>query len=790
MTGRSGSRWARWSAALGLLACVALAPRGASAQTTGTVEGRIRDDQGVAVYTATVVLTDADSLRRSAETDRLGFFRVGGLGPGSYRVDASRLGHAPATTEVTVQAGGRVELDLVLARAAVQVAGVAVEAERSRARVRFEEVAGRTVHELGIEDLRRIPGVAEADLLRAIEVLPGVVSTSDFSSAFHVRGGSADQNLILLDGVPIISPFHLGGFFSVFNADMMARAELSSGGFPARFGGRVSSLIEIESDPGDGDFRVDGGVSVLAARLAVGDGFTGSPIGLVNARWRVSARRSYFDQIMRPVFHFPYHLTDLQGVFEGWTGGGDRIRVSAYSGADVLDLTQLDPEDFPLRIQWDWGNDVVGASWSHPLRRGGSLDVTGGFTQYGTELVFPEFGDTRFKSRIRQGLLKADLSMLPDERRRLGFGVSADRLKYDNLFQSGGTVFGDGLGTGWQLGGYAQAEWTVPQAWVLETGLRLDAWAPDPGDPLVEVAPRVAVKRFLGGGAVALKGAVGRYTQFVHSLRDEELPLGLDIWVLSGAHAPRVISDQIQGGVETFLGEQWQLSAEGYWRRFDGVLTFNAAEDPNDDFDDMLRGRGTSWGWDVMARRDGPGLSGWLALSWLKAQRTFPDILAPLEPRPDVTYAPVFDRRVDLDLVLRFPVGGGWLGGLRWNFGSGTPYTRALGSYAYYTPRMTQNGRLFWQGADDNTDTFGGYAVWLGERNGTRYPAYHRLDLSVRKRYEKSWGHITPYLDVLNLYNRKNVLFYFYEFERNPPTRSGISMFPLLPTIGVEAGFR
>jgi hypothetical protein len=192
----------------------------------------------------------------------------------------------------------------------------------------------------------------------------------------------------------------------------------------------------------------------------------------------------------------------------------------------------------------------------------------------------------------------------------------------------------------------------------------------------------------------------------------------------------------------------------------------------------------------VWARRDGPGLSGWLALSWLKARRTFPDILAPLEPRPEITFAPVFDRRLDVDLVLRFPVGGGWLGGLRWNLGTGTPYTRALGSYAYYTPRMTQNGRLFWLGADDNADGLGGYAVWLGERNGTRYPNYHRLDVSVRKRYEKSWGHITPYLDVLNLYNRKNVLFYFYEYESNPPTRSGISMFPLLPTIGVEAGFR
>ena len=260
---------------------------------------------------------------------------------------------------------------------------------------------------------------------------------------------------------------------------------------------------------------------------------------------------------------------------------------------------------------------------------------------------------------------------------------------------------------------------------------------------------------------------------------------------MSDERAPHVVSDQAQAGVDALLGEAWQLSVEGYWRRFDGVVTLNAAEDPNDPLDDLLSGRGTSWGWDVLARRTGEGVSGWVAVSWLKARRTFPDVFDPVEPRSSVTYAPVFDRRLDLDLVLQFPVPGGWEGGLRWNLGTGVPFTRALASYAYYTPRLAvEEGRLFWQGAHEDTDTFGGYAVHLGDRNGTRYPAYHRLDVSVRKAMTKSWGTLTPYLDVLNVYNQKNVLFYFYEYEKNPPVRSGISMFPLLPTIGVEASFR
>jgi hypothetical protein len=201
-----------------------------------------------------------------------------------------------------------------------------------------------------------------------------VVTTSDFSSAFNVRGGSADQNLILLDGQPVFNPTHLGGFFSVFNADMIERAELQSGGFPARFGGRVSSVLDIHSDPGDGQLNVDAGISLLATRLAVGAGLPESleeKAGLRDARWRVSGRRSYFDQVLKAAFDFPYHLTDLQGVFEGWTRGGDRVALTAYTGRDVLELTRLDPEDFPLRIDWKWGNDLVGLSFTNPRRDGG-----------------------------------------------------------------------------------------------------------------------------------------------------------------------------------------------------------------------------------------------------------------------------------------------------------------------------------------------------------------------------------------------------------------------------------
>ena len=316
----------------------------------GTVQGRVRDDEGTPVYNVTILLLRSGT-PVVVDTDRLGSFRFFGVTPGPYTV--------------SVQA-----FELRLERNALLLDGISVEAERNRARVVFETVGGATIRDLDLEAVRTVPALAEPDPVRALEVLPGVVSTSDFSASFHVRGGSQDQNLILLDGMPIYSPFHLGGIFSVFNADMIDRVELYSGGFPAEHGGRVSSVLQVESDSGDGDFSGVAAVSLLATRVAIGGGLgtsVASALGFENIHYRVSARRSYID-ILAP--QVPYHLTDFQGLIEGWTTGGDRIALTGYVGRDVFDLTNLDDEDFPLRIDWDWGTAAIGVRWPPP-RRGG-----------------------------------------------------------------------------------------------------------------------------------------------------------------------------------------------------------------------------------------------------------------------------------------------------------------------------------------------------------------------------------------------------------------------------------
>ncbi len=774
-----------------LATLLGFSPLSGQVEAPASIYARVRDQDGVALFAVTARLRSGDSTIQVAESDRLGFFGFEGILPGSYVLELTRLGYRTDRRELGVQPSEEINLDFYLEPEPIAIEGISAQAGRSRERARFEEIAGATIREISIEQIRNVPGVLEPDPIRAIEVLPGVVSTSDLSATFHVRGGSSDQNLILLDGVPVFSPFHLGGFFSVFNPDMLDRVELQSGGFPAEHGGRVSSVLTVETDPGDGEFAIEGGASLLSTRVAVSGGFPEGlrgPLGLSSARWRGSARRSYFDVLFKPVFDFPYHLTDLQGAFEGWTVGGDRIELTGYHGRDVLDLRELG-SDFPLRLRWDWGNDVAGASWTRPLQRGGSVAVEASFSSFGSGLGFPDFDDTEIRTDIKQVSLGTGLDLPVTRAARLKLGIDADRLSYSNLFKTGGTVFGGGQGTGWLLASYGQLDWRFGP-WLLESGVRLDHWRPAPGLPVTVASPRIAIKRFLRDGQWAVKSALGRYTQFLHSIRDEELPIGLDVWVLTGARAPHVQSDQVQIGVEGFLSEEWEASLEAYYRSFDGVIAFNPAEDPNDDLDDMLTGDGTSYGADFMLRKDTGDVTGWITLSLLKAERTFEDVLSPLQPRPALTYSPIFDRRLDVDLVLQFSFWRGWDAGVRLNVGTGIPYTRAVGGFAFYQSSLAEEGGRFeWAGAENNNDPQSEYAVLLGGRNAERYPTYHRVDLSLRKLYQKSWGTITPHFSLVNVYNRRNVLLYFFEYDRSPPTRSGVSMFPFLPTIGLEMTF-
>jgi hypothetical protein len=764
------------------------------------ISGRVLDPGGAPLRGVGITLAAADErVVRVATTNADGEFRITGIPAGVYQLRARLLGYEPVEREIDLVEDALVELELRLQIAAVVLEAVEVRARRDadRERSRFDTEAGVTARVIGGDDLRLVPGLAEADVLRAVELLPGVVSTTDFSSAFNVRGGSADQNLILLDGFPIFNPFHLGGLFSVFNADVVARAELLAGGFGAEHGGRVSSVLDVESvTPGDdADLRIAGGVSLLSSRISLQSGLPdalGTVLGGSGGDWFVAARRSYFDILLRPFVDFPYHLADAQGQLSLGTRGDGRLRFTFYSGDDVLDLSSADGEGeiglSSLRLGWRWGNDLVGAHWSQPLRHGWLSDTRVGYSRYRDGLSLLDFEDTHFSSRVSLLFLRSEL------RRELGplslrTGAELGRLRYANQAEAGGAEFLSTADDGVLGAAFISGRWRPETPWLVEGGVRMDGWRPQ-GRAVGSLSPRLAAKRFLGARQeTAVKVAVGRYTQVLQSLRNEEFPLSNDLWIAAGPDVPHVVSDQIQVGMEAYLTEDWYLSAEAYHRRFRGIVEFNPADDPNDPGDDLVTGRGLSRGVDFLLRgRSGP-VSGWATLSLLRANRWIPDTrsgLIELE-REEVQFPPHWDRRANLHLVLLAELPRRFEGSLRWSFGSGLPYTRPVAQhlgweYDFASGRYRVPSESF--GSEEPE-----FVVVLGDRNAERYPSYHRLDLMLRRTFEPRGATVTPYLQVLNAYNRKNVLFHFYNFDRSPPTRSGLSMFPVLPTIGVEVAF-
>ena len=771
----------------------------------GTIRGRVRTEVAFPMEDATAHLVAAadSTAHRVTMSDRLGFFAFHDLLPGDYVLTVGRIGYAPLEEEITLGSGTVAHVDLELTEQPVALEEVQVDVLGTRHRARFRQSAGETVQEIDRAQLRLIPGVAEPDPMRTLDALPGVTRLSDIGASFHVRGGSSDQNLVLLDGVPIFNPFHSLGLFSVFSADMVRRTELRSGGFPAEFGGRASSVLLVESDLGDGKFGVDAGMTLLTARVSVAGGLpeiTREKFGLASVRWRIGARRSYVDALTRPFLSapFPYYLQDRQAGFEVWTKGGSRLRLTTYSGRDVANLTDIErldernPEVLPDQdVKWRWGNKAIGIAWTRPRSGGGALDVHVSYSGFEGDFNLSEFPAPHLTTAIHSFSLGTDLEHRPGSRIRRKSGFLLRYLDYSG--ESRGkpsTLLPTDASSGLGAGAYTQVDWTPSRRWLVEGGLRLDLWESRGGGSKA-VSPRVAVKHFLQHGRWAVHASAGKYVQLLQSVRDESLPIAIDPWVLAGGEGgewiPPVVSRQFQGGVEGFLDDddEWFASAEAYHRNYDGLATRNWGEDPWIPDDDVLIGTGRSFGADVVLRKNRGPTTGWVSLSLLKATRRFPESGSGLETGSMIEYPPDFDRRVEVDVVAQRRLPWDVDAGLRWSFGTGLPHTRLV---PYQIPRQQIIDLGLAEGEED--------VVWLGPRNGERYPVRHRLDISLRKVVRKRWGLITPYLNLINVYNRKNVVQYLYgrrytSFGGSNAVRGrrGIALVPFLPTFGVEVSF-
>ncbi len=628
-------------------------------------------------------------------------------------------------------------------------------------------------------EVRSTPSFVEPDVLRAVQLLPGIEARSDWSAGFNVRGGEADQNLVLLDGYPIFDPFHLGGMFSTFIPSTVGRVDLRTGGMPVQYDGRLSGSLDVRSlEPTSSDARGSAEISLLSSSASVG-----KTIGGGAGSWIVAGRRTYADymaDLWRPGA-FPYHFQDFQAHLTHSLGSHARISLTAYDGLDIA------ADRRSAATSGSWGNSVVGATIAktvddRPAFLGFVVDsITfeqrASITRYGGHLDFPSQ-----LLHVSNGMTDARLDgSITLHRPRLTQTVGYALSRQTAAFHSTSAVASD-LGDlipfdsidarSTAASMYVDELWRPRSNLFVEAGLRLDDVQPAHWAKLL---PRASIKYLISPGT-AITAAAGTYAQWVHSLGREEEPIRpFQFWVTSNTTTPVSRATDVTLGLEHWLSPSRLVHVEAFDKRYFDLVTPNPASDPRLAGDEFLTATGTSYGVDLLVRqfetRASP-FSGWISYSYGFNTRV----------RPDGTrYYPVQDRRHNLNLVGTWRVDQ-YTWGTRINLASGIPSTPVLGQYARYSFDPA-TGR--WAPSSESP-----YEQNIpGPLNSARVPYYLRGDVSVKRAGRLFGLDMSPYLSVVNVLNFHNPAAYLYSFTSNIGNQSSFPNLPFVPTVGVSIVF-
>jgi hypothetical protein len=753
---------------------IAFAPNVAAAQVaTGVVAGRVTTTVDSTAVPAVGALVNIPARAIRATTGSDGRYVLPAVPEGPSIVYVTLTGYRVAERSIRVRAGDTLVLDIVLQPLVQLLAPISAGAMPADLEMFVTKPNVGTIA-MTARAMAGVPSVGEPDVVRVMQLLPGVVARNDFNTGLNVRGGEADQNLVLLDGHPIYNPFHLGGLFSTFMDATVGGIELITGAFPARFGGRLSSVLDVrsaeESRPG---IHGTADISALGATGRLAGTFRGG-----RGSWSGAARRTYADAATS-IFTdniFPYHFRDFHGRATYALPRDVRLGVTAYAGRDILDanLAEFDTDTAPSRAgagEWafNWGNQVVGATLAKDF---GQTTVEQRFSSSGFSTVL-DLGDGAAGQRnsIRDVRLAGSLMARGTSHdRSVGYDVAAHRLRYESGSAQTGTTEFDVEQRPLTAALWVGDLWRVSPRLLLDGGLRAEALRGE-GRDWAALSPRLALK-FFATQDVALTVAAGRVTQALHSLAGDGPLRYFDIWLASDSLTPVATAWHYVAGVERRIRDVASVKVEAYLKQYGRVMEANWSEDAQRQGDEFFAVEGRSYGVDLHARwNPSERTGGWIAYSYGLASRS----------RDGAVWAPGHDRRHDVDVVATWRPGRYRLGG-RLGYATGSPYTPIVGEIArrVYDPSQDR-----WGTGDPRV-----YVESIGgPRNGARFPATHRIDLDASREFQVRGASVAPYVSVANASNAQNVFVYLYNYSTDRPTRRAISQFPILPSVGMRIAF-
>ena len=667
----------------------------------------------------------------------------------------------------------------------------------------IRETTQMSTIDIPIDNIKKLPAfLGEVDVLKVMQLLPGVQSGNEGSSGVYVRGGGPDQNLILLDGVPVYNASHLFGFFSLFNADAINKVELIKGGFPARYGGRLSSVIDISMKEGNSqEFKGEGAIGLVASKLTLE-----GPIIKDKTSFIVSGRRTYLDLLAAPFIFAAnegegragYYFYDLNFKLNHKFSERDHLYFSSYLGDDKAYArsnddysNDVETTEYKDRFGLRWGNIITALRWNHVLNNKLFSNTTLTYSRYrfsvfekyeekitrGDEVTNRFFND-EYASGIRDFALKVDFDYLPSPDHYIRFGVMGIRHRFNPgvfSYQADAeidTVIGSQQINANEYSAYLEDDFKINDWLKANAGIHVSAF--DVGDKLYHsFQPRLNVRALLGESWSA-KASYVRMTQFIHLLTNSGIGLPTDLWLPSTPDIKPQEAYQVAIGLAKNLGDDYEFSVEGYYKEMENLIEYKeGATFINIDKDWQTKvetGDGESYGMEVFVQKKQGDLTGWVGytLSW--SNRLFPNLNF---GRP---FPYRYDRRHDISVAASKKLSPKIDFSMAWVYGTGNAVSLPVAQYP-------DNSSQFKPGPNWYFDNWSGIDYYES-RNSFRMRAYHRLDASisfnkVKKKSERTWT-----IGVYNLYNRRNPFFLDIGFDDNGDKKFvQYSLFPVIPSV-------
>lgn len=673
-----------------------------------------------------------------------------------------------------------------------------------------------------IKEIKSIPMfMGEADVIKTIQLMPGVQSGTEGTSGLYVRGGGPDQNLFLLDGVPIYNVSHLFGFFSVFNPDAISNITLTKGGFPAHYGGRLSSVIDIRLKDGNmKEFHGSGSVGLIASKLMLE-----GPIVKDKASFIITGRRTYVDYLARPIIRavnnsqgttadMGYYFYDLNAKLNYKISDKDRIFLSGYFGKDNLysnDEVQYVYDDVQYKVLKKygliWGNGSAAFRWNH---------VYGSKLFSNTSLIYSNYsynnydhysknaktysseGDTLDEKYIYDnfsgiedygGVIDFDYRPLPSHTMRFGgkylyhtFNPNTESVEAEGNTDSIISINSNNKNVyAHEYYLYAEDNLQIGSRIRANIGAHYSAFFVN-GEAYHSIQPRLSGRLLLSDN-LSFKVAFSRMDQYIHLLTNSSIGLPNDLWVPATNRTPPQTSYQSALGMAYNLNDKWSFTVEGFYKTMKNLIDYEEGSNLSTrtgDWEDAIErnGKGASYGAEFLVRKDLGKLKGWVGYTLSYANRQFENI------NNGNVFPYTYDRRHDISVVLMYKLNEKTDFGLTWVYGTGRATTLGVARYSTYQNEPSyNNGYVYYSFYDSDIEYYKG-------KNGFREPAYHRLDVSVNRHKDTRWGHRTLSFGLYNGYNHLNTFYMHFGTDMYGYRQLySKSFFPIIPSISYSFDF-